>query len=148
MPQTPMFFMGQEFAATNPFHYFADHNQELSGLIRQGRAKELSQFPSIATPEPCSGSWSTRATVRTFEMCKLNWAERADGYHAEAYRLHGDLLRLRREEPCFAARAEPGRGRRGRAGPRRVRPAVLQPVPCRTGPGTVYSSSTSAPTWS
>ena len=29
-PQTPMLFMGQEFAASSPFLYFADHEPELA----------------------------------------------------------------------------------------------------------------------
>ena len=100
MPQTPMFFMGQEFAATNPFHYFADHNPELGKLIRQGRAKELSQFPSIATDE-MQRKLVDPTDRQTFEACKLDWHEREADYHGQALRLHRDLLRLRRDEPCF-----------------------------------------------
>ena len=37
MPQTPMLFQGQEFAASSPFLYFADHNPELAKLVAQGR---------------------------------------------------------------------------------------------------------------
>ena len=33
MPQTPMFFQGQEFAASTPFFYFADHETELGKLV-------------------------------------------------------------------------------------------------------------------
>ena len=50
-PGTPMLFQGQEFAASSPFLYFADHVPELAAQIRQGRAEFLAQFPSLATPE-------------------------------------------------------------------------------------------------
>jgi maltooligosyltrehalose trehalohydrolase len=43
-PCTPLLFMGQEFASTRPFLYFADHNEELAKLIREGRAESLHQF--------------------------------------------------------------------------------------------------------
>ena len=33
-PWTPMLFQGQEFAASSPFNYFADHNSELAPLVR------------------------------------------------------------------------------------------------------------------
>ena len=100
-PQTPMLFQGQEFAASSPFYYFADHHTELGLLICKGRAKELSQFPSLATPEflaslpePCS--------PESFEKSKLNWAERDLPEHAQALRLHKELLRLRRDDAVLS----------------------------------------------
>src|SRR5205807_5039175 len=50
-PGTPMLFMGQEFACSAPFLYFADHNPELAKVVRKGRAEFLGQFPSLAAPE-------------------------------------------------------------------------------------------------
>src|SRR5207249_1560003 len=49
-PGTPMLFQGQEFAASAPFFYFADHKSELAELVRDGRADFLTQFPSLAEP--------------------------------------------------------------------------------------------------
>src|SRR6266478_7391512 len=37
MPGIPMLFQGQEFAASSPFFYFADHETELSHDVREGR---------------------------------------------------------------------------------------------------------------
>ncbi len=37
-PATPLLFQGQEFAASAPFLYFADHREELGEAIRSGRA--------------------------------------------------------------------------------------------------------------
>jgi len=104
-PATPMLFQGQEFAASSPFFYFADHDAELAGLVRKGRADFVAQFPSIATAE-AAGLIPDPADPATFERCKLDLAERQR--HAEAYALHCDLLRLRREDPVFAAQGAGG----------------------------------------
>jgi maltooligosyltrehalose trehalohydrolase len=99
-PSTPMLFMGQEFAASAPFHYFADHEPELAGKVRRGRAEFLAQFRSIATRET-RGRLPDPAAPETFERCKLDHAERDT--HREVYALHRDLLRLRREDAVFNA---------------------------------------------
>ena len=46
-PGTPMLFMGQEFAASSPFLFFADHPEELARLVRTGAGR----VPQ-AVPEP------------------------------------------------------------------------------------------------
>jgi hypothetical protein len=46
-----MLFMGQEFAASARFLYFADHGPELAAKVHAGRKEFLAQFPSLATPE-------------------------------------------------------------------------------------------------
>jgi maltooligosyltrehalose trehalohydrolase len=97
-PGTPMLFMGQEFDATSPFLFFADHNPELAKLVARGRADFLAQFPSVATP-PVRERLPDPADLRTFRSCKLDTSEREK--HAAAYALHRDLLRLRREDPVF-----------------------------------------------
>jgi len=100
MPQTPMLFQGQEFAASSPFLYFACHKPDLAKLVAAGRARELSQFPSVASDEmqaclhdPCHED--------AFLRSKLDLSERQKPIHAEIYRLHKDLLTLRRSEPVF-----------------------------------------------
>jgi maltooligosyltrehalose trehalohydrolase len=100
-----MLFQGQEFAASSPFFYFADHHEELSRRIRQGRAEFLSQFPSIASPEVQS-RLPDPGDIRTFERSRLDLTERHQ--HAEAYRLHRDLLRLRREDPVLQSQRPGG----------------------------------------
>jgi maltooligosyltrehalose trehalohydrolase len=104
-PGTPMLFQGQEFAASSPFLFFADHNAELSQQIRQGRAEFLAQFPSLATPE-MQERFADPADPATFERCKLNHCERET--HREIYELHRDLLELRRYEPAFRAQRPRG----------------------------------------
>jgi maltooligosyltrehalose trehalohydrolase len=112
-PGTPMLFQGQEFAASSPFLFFADHNADLAKLVRGGRAKFLAQFPSVALPE-VQADLANPSDRLTFERCKLDFTEREK--NADIYRMHRDLLRLRREDPVF---------RRQR--PRGVDGAVLGP---------------------
>ena len=68
-PGTPMLFQGQEFGASSPFLFFADHNAELNEKIRQGRAEFLAQFPSLATPE-MQKRFADPGDPATFERCK------------------------------------------------------------------------------
>ncbi len=96
-PGTPLLFQGQEFAASAPFLFFADHGSKLAKLVREGRAQFLRQWPSLATgqvqyEDPCSRD--------TFDKCKLDFSDREK--HAEIYALHGDLLKLRQREPSFS----------------------------------------------
>jgi maltooligosyltrehalose trehalohydrolase len=99
-PQTPLLFQGQEFAASASFHYFADHTPELGKLICEGRKREHSLFPSVAQPEMLA-SVRNPTTLDTFDRCKINFAERSQGYHGRIYQMHKDLLRLRREDSVF-----------------------------------------------
>ena len=103
-PGTPMLFMGQEFAASAPFLYFADHKGELAASVRKGRREFLAQFPSIAT-ESVSALLDAPEARATFERCKLDLAER--GTHGATHALHRDLLRLRRTD---ATLSRPRRG--------------------------------------
>jgi maltooligosyltrehalose trehalohydrolase len=96
-PQTPMLFQGQEFLASTPFLYFADHNPELAALVRRGRAEFLGQFAHVATPEVMARV-TDPSDEATFTRCKLDWTERdkPDGEHALA--LVKDLIRVRRND--------------------------------------------------
>lgn len=95
-PGTPMIFMGQEFGASSPFLFFTDHNADLAKAVYEGRKKFLSQFPSYGAalqevPDPNQES--------TFRMSHLKWEERRSNAHI--YRLHADLLALRRNDAVF-----------------------------------------------
>ncbi len=100
-PGTPMLFQGQEFGASNPFLFFADHNPELAPLVQQGRKEFLSQFPSIHTPE-AMGVIADPANEANFRACCLNFNERET--NAPAYTMQKDLLKLRRTEPAMVPR--------------------------------------------
>jgi maltooligosyltrehalose trehalohydrolase len=98
-PQTPMLFQGQEFAASTPFLFFADHNPELAALVRKGRAEFLSQFPSIGSRDT-QARLADPGAIATFQRCILDDGERT-GHH-EAIALHTDLLALRRRDAVFS----------------------------------------------
>jgi maltooligosyltrehalose trehalohydrolase len=104
-PCTPMLFQGQEFGASSPFLFFADHSAELNKQILEGRAEFLSQFRSLATPE-MQERFTNPGDPATFERCKLDQSERET--HREIYDLHRDLLKLRRDEPAFRAQKRRG----------------------------------------
>ena len=122
-PATPMLFMGQEFAASAPFLYFAGFEGELAELVDQGRRKEVSQFPSLGTPE-LQAVIRRPDDPRTFAACKLDWRE-AEAHH-EALALHRDLLRLRREDESARGVPPPRRDRRRRTRTRGLRAPFLR----------------------
>ena len=97
-PATPMLFQGQEFGASSPFYYFADHEGDLARQVMKGRSKFLKQFRSLATIEVQARLPQPHAR-ETFERSKLDWSERER--HTEALALHADLLQLRRTEPVL-----------------------------------------------
>jgi maltooligosyltrehalose trehalohydrolase len=100
-PGTPMLFHGQEFGATTPYLFFADHQPELAKAVHNGRKEFLSQFPSLAV-EASQAAIDDPAKPDTFVKCRLDFTERQR--NEPTYRLHKDLIRLRREEPALVAR--------------------------------------------
>jgi maltooligosyltrehalose trehalohydrolase len=98
-PQTPMLFMGQEFGASNPFYYFADHEPELAELVHHGRRQFMQQFPRIKNWDD-DGQVTHPAEEQTFLESKLNWDECER--NSSIVHMHRDLLRLRREDTAFA----------------------------------------------
>jgi maltooligosyltrehalose trehalohydrolase len=112
-PATPLLFQGQEFAASTPFLFFADHGDGLREAIREGRREFLQQFPSARDPD-LQAALPAPDDPETFSMSKLNWSECAA--NAQAVALHRDLLRIRRDEPAIAGAAR-----------RRVDGAVIAP---------------------
>jgi maltooligosyltrehalose trehalohydrolase len=104
-PQTPLLFQGQEFAATAPFAFFADHDPELARKVKEGRLEFLSQFPSLGSrrmrrllPDP--------SDPEVFHSCRLDFSERES--HRPVCDLHRDLLKLRREDPVIKESQRPG----------------------------------------
>jgi maltooligosyltrehalose trehalohydrolase len=97
-PGTPMLFQGQEFAASTPFYYFADHGPELAKLVREGRNEFLSQFPSLRDSAILE-QLAKPEDEQTFQRCKLNWRDRET--NASEYQLTRDLIQLRQQDPAF-----------------------------------------------
>ena len=89
-PYVPMLFMGEEFAASTPFLYFADHDDdEMRRLVAEGRKRDFAQFgfgDEVPNPEE----------MATFNESKLNWDEISEGKHAEMLGWVKSLIKLRR----------------------------------------------------
>jgi maltooligosyltrehalose trehalohydrolase len=99
-PQTPLLFMGQEWAASSPFLYFTDHHAELGRLVTEGRREEFKSFSAFRDP-------ARRALIpdpqaeQTFERSRLRWEERSHAACAPVLRLYERLLALRRTHPAL-----------------------------------------------
>jgi maltooligosyltrehalose trehalohydrolase len=98
-PQTPMLFMGQEFGASSPFLYFADHEPELAAMVRRGRHEFMGQFPRVTGFDSVS-PLPDPAVPNTFEVSKLDWNE--GQRNVELIDLHRDLIGLRKEDAVFS----------------------------------------------
>lgn len=102
LPQTPLLFMGQEWAASTPFLYFTDHHAELGAAVREGRREEFARFAAFRDP-------TTRKTIpdpqasETFARSRLDWTEREREPHRSTLRLYRRLLALRRTEPALTS---------------------------------------------
>lgn len=99
-PETPLLFMGQEWAASTPFLFFTDHDPELGRLVTEGRRMEFARFEAFAHEETRARIPDPQA-VSTFEASRLIWDERRRAPHAGVLELHRALLRLRRMEEAF-----------------------------------------------
>jgi maltooligosyltrehalose trehalohydrolase len=98
LPQTPLLFMGQEWAASTPFLYFTDHNEQLGALVTEGRRNEFAEFSVFSgagVPDP--------QAEETFLRSRLRWEELATEPHTSVLRLYRSLLHLRRTDPALRA---------------------------------------------
>ena len=98
-PQTPMLFMGQEFAASARFMFFADHHAELAALVHKGRREFLGQFRAYAD-EATQERVPAPHAESTFVGSKLDWSEVE--HHAATLAFHRDLLQLRARDPVLS----------------------------------------------
>lgn len=109
-PETPLLFMGQEFAVSTPFLFFTDHLAALGQQVTEGRRSGFRGFRAFNSgdnqeliPDP--------QAEETFRASKLRLDERTK--HAAIYRYHQRLLQLRHNDPVFdrqdrsASRATP-----------------------------------------
>jgi maltooligosyltrehalose trehalohydrolase len=91
-PCTPMLFMGEEWAATTPWQFFASFpDPELAEAVRTGRRREFSRhgWGASEVPDPMDPA--------TVERSTLNWSELEAPEHAEMLRLYRSLIALRHE---------------------------------------------------
>jgi maltooligosyltrehalose trehalohydrolase len=96
-PQIPMLFMGEEWAADQPFLYFVDMGPELGAAIREGRRREFAKFAEFADekareriPDP-NAETSWRRSV-------LDWSVLDKEPHGTWLARYRELIALRRHE--------------------------------------------------
>ncbi len=90
-PFVPLLFMGEEWAASTPFLYFADHDDpEIAAAVAEGRRRELEAFdwPADGVPDP--------GDPATFERSKLRWDELTRPGHEEMLAWYRSLIAERR----------------------------------------------------
>ncbi|HEY2813125.1 MAG TPA: malto-oligosyltrehalose trehalohydrolase [Acidimicrobiales bacterium] len=93
-PFVPLLFMGEEWAASSPFPYFAGpRDPSLDEAVRAGRREEFAAFgwDTAEIPDPLAPA--------TFESARLDWAELDGHEHLEMLDWYRSLLRLRRDRP-------------------------------------------------
>jgi len=93
-PQPPMLFMGEEFAAAQPFLFFCDFGPELARAVTEGRRREFSRFIRFADPAARERIPDPNAAA-TFEACVLDWSALDRAPHRAMLDLHRRLLALR-----------------------------------------------------
>ncbi len=95
-PFVPLLFSGEEWGASTPFLFFADHSDaELRVAVREGRRREFAAFgwdPAVI-PDPEDES--------TFHRSVLDWAELERSPHAGLLDWYRRLIRLRRRMPVL-----------------------------------------------
>ncbi len=95
-PFVPMIFQGEEWAASTPFQYFADHaDPELARAVSNGRRRDFASFgwDPASVPDPESPA--------AFINSKLKWEEVESPHHAEMIAWYRSLIHLRKSHPCL-----------------------------------------------
>jgi maltooligosyltrehalose trehalohydrolase len=93
-PAPPLLFMGEEWAAPEPFLFFSDLGPDLGPLVSEGRRREFARFPEFADP-------ATRQLVpdpqaeSTFKRSSLDWSHARAAIHKDWLAFHQALLALR-----------------------------------------------------
>jgi maltooligosyltrehalose trehalohydrolase len=90
-PFTPMLFMGEEWAAGNPWQFFTSHPEpELAAAVQAGRRREFAShgWAESEVPDPQDPA--------TFARSKLDWSELTKPGHAEILDLYKRLIAVRR----------------------------------------------------
>ena len=88
-PSPPMLFMGEEWAAAEPFPYFCDFEPELAGKVREGRLREFAHFHG-QVPDPCDPT--------TFSAAHLDWSRLQKPPHVRMFDHYRRLLAIRRRD--------------------------------------------------
>jgi len=90
LPQTPLLFMGQEWAASTPFQFFTDHHETLGRQVTEGRRREQVHVAGFDGPGP------DPQAEETFQRSVLAWEECTTAPHRAMLTLYRTLLDLRK----------------------------------------------------
>ncbi len=96
-PYTPMLFMGEEWAATTPWQFFASFpDPDLAEAVRTGRRREFAEhgWGAAEVPDPMDPATVVDST--------LNWGELTDPHHRAVFDTYRALVDLRRSHPELA----------------------------------------------
>ncbi|MEW6514967.1 MAG: malto-oligosyltrehalose trehalohydrolase [Pseudomonadota bacterium] len=96
-PQIPLLFMGEEFAASQPFLYFCDFGAELAQAVTEGRRNEFAAFARFADPAARECIPDPNAPA-THAHCVLDWESLALPPHRRMHSFYKLLLAVRRVE--------------------------------------------------
>ncbi|MDB5105519.1 MAG: malto-oligosyltrehalose trehalohydrolase [Fibrobacteres bacterium] len=94
-PYIPLLFMGEEYAETNPFLFFADFSDPaIVKAVRDGRREEFA-FLHVGddVPDP--------ASPETFQRSKLDWNRKESGRHRVMLDFYRELIALRKSLPSL-----------------------------------------------
>lgn len=103
-PCVPLLFMGQEWAASSPFLYFTDHQDELGEHVTAGRRKEFSEFFSASGGSAEGVEIPDPQEEKTFQRSKLDWVERGNPDRAGILALYTEALSIRARHPAIIKR--------------------------------------------
>jgi malto-oligosyltrehalose trehalohydrolase len=96
-PSVPMLFMGEEWAAAQPFPYFCDFQPELAQAVREGRKREFAKFAKFSDPEHVQRI-PDPTDPRTVAAARLDWTRLTQPEHAKWLDHYRRLLAIRKRD--------------------------------------------------
>jgi malto-oligosyltrehalose trehalohydrolase len=96
-PLPPLLFMGEEWAATEPFPYFCEFEPELATRVRDGRRREFARFAKFQSPDALARIPDPTAAA-TFASARLDWSQLGTARHARMLEHYRRLLALRKRD--------------------------------------------------
>jgi len=117
-PYPVLLFMGEEFGAATPFHFFCDFQPELGAKVREGRRAEFARSMPLASPEEQSRI-PDPTSEQAFLDSRLDWSSVGRDPHRAWLSLYQRLLsnRCRKIVPLIQD-IRPGGGSFELLGPR------------------------------
>jgi len=95
-PMIPLIFMGDEFAAEQPFLFFTSHHGELAELVREGRRYEFAAFSAFTDPHKREQIPDPNAE-NTFHASQPRLVGSGTPLQQQTQELYRQLLKLRHQ---------------------------------------------------